>query len=283
MKELDNYIFVADINNGTTYYTKNGNTSKKDPDITFKKATGITLKFHNHDGQMSIGYIVDGKEYDTLYLKDGKSMIDALDEEDGKWVSVGLYSEVFCPNSGETYYSHFDLVAGGKLPRLQLTGFLADGKISKVTYDLPEGDYDVTLESDYGELCLVFHLGHTTENLGFVDEEDAMFFNGFTAAGKKHPSMAEKICPTKKEREIAFKALNTLFDTLKKHGLMLVHFRNDGDRIGIAKDIPVEWSDRFDVKDESKIIPIVAIPKSDCRIGVSYYEGDYVLHFPESD
>ena len=278
MLELEEDIRVADINNGTTYYTQHGKT--------FKKATGITLKFHLHDGQMSVGYVVGGKEYDTLYIKDedGKAMVDALDEVDGEWVCASLYSEVFCPASGATYYSYFSLVEeDGELPRLQLTGYLADGKISEVTYDLPEGDYDVTLNSDYGYLGLFFHLGHTTENLGFNSKEDAMFFNEFTADGKRHPSLAEKICPTKEQREIAFKALNTLFDTLKKNGLMLVNFRSDGDIIGIARDIPVTWSDANDVEDESKVIPLVAIPKSDCRMGASFYEGDYVLHFPESD
>ena len=277
MTELDNYIHVAEINSSTTYYTKHGKT--------FKKATGIAMKFHNHDGKMSVGYIVDGKEYDTLYIKseDGKAMIDALDDDDGKWVSAGLYSDVFCPVSGATYYPLFDLVEDGNLPKLQLTGFLADGKISEVTYDLPEGDYDATLESDYGEFCLVLHLGHTTETIGFNSEEDATFFNEFTADGEKHTSLAEKICPTKEQREIAFKALNTLFDTLKKNGLMLVNFRSDGDIIGVAKDIPVDWCDANDVEDESKVIPLVAIPKSNCNIGVSYYEGDYTLHFSESD
>lgn len=277
MIELDEEIQVADIHNGTTYYTKHGKT--------FKQATGITLKFHNHDGEMSVGYVVGGKEYDTLYIKDedGKAMIDALDEEDGEWVTASLYSELFCPTSGATDYSRFSLVEDGERPRLELTSFLADGKISQVTYVLPEGDYDVTLNSEYGYLGLFFKLGHTTETLGFNSKEDAMFFNEFTADGERHPALAEKICPTKEQREIAVKALNTLFDTLKENGLMLVNFRSDGNIIGIAKDIPVEWSDVNDVEDESKIIPIVAIPKTDCRIGVSFYEGDYVLHFPESN
>lgn len=214
-------LYMIDINGhkGTDFYVKNGKR--------FKKAANIGVKVVVNEGNAVLKYKVDGKVYDTLYVKadNGKHMVDASELDYTS--DFYLYTTMLCKISGERVQIQFE---GGGEDRFFFNRYLAEGNIRCSEYQLEDGEYDASVE--YSRIIL--DVGFVMEEDGYKYKSDAEFFNEFDEDGTPVLSDADKVCPTDEQRAIGLGAIRTMLDTLKQNGLSLI-IDNENETLGIAK------------------------------------------------
>ena len=102
-------LYMIDFNGhkDTDFFVKNGKR--------FKKATDIGVKAFVYGDTIALKYKVDGKVYDTLFVKsdDGKSMVNAseLDERLCYHIADGMGATVDCEVDGNMLYFRNDPLA----------------------------------------------------------------------------------------------------------------------------------------------------------------------------
>ncbi len=213
------YMIDFNGNEDTDFYVKNGKR--------FKKATDIGVKVFVDEDTIALKYKVDGKVYDTLFVKadNGKRMVDV--SESGYISDFYLYAKLFCKTTGETVDVRFEKHDGG---RFYFDRYIAEGNIMCSEYTLEDGEYDAVVKDSRIYIGIDFVM----EEDGYKYKSDAEFFNEFDEDGKPVLSDADKVCPTDEQREIGLTAIRTMLDTLKQNGLSLV-IDNENERLGIAK------------------------------------------------
>lgn len=214
-------LYMIDFNRhkDTDFYVKNGKR--------FKKADNIGVKVFVDEGTAVLKYKVDGKVYDTLYVKDanGKRMNDAYELDYTS--DFYLYATLLCKISGERVQVQFE---GGGEDRFFFNRYLAEGNIRCSEYQLEDGEYDGVV--DYARI--IIDVGFVMEEDGYKYKSDAEFFNEFDEDGTPVLSDADKVCPTDEQRAIGMGAIRTMLDTLKQNGLSLV-IDNENGTLCIAK------------------------------------------------
>ena len=215
----------------------------KEADGVFKSVpeAGITLKVHLHDSMCTVGYVVNGNEYDCLYKQseDGKSMVPL----DSYNASVG--TEVLCAATGRSLFYWVD-------SDWNFTVYKADGAITETTIHLEDGDYD----AEFKQCSVLLKLGWTMEDNGYKGRTDAEFFNSYTADGEKHPAVASRVVPTKNKLRIGMNAIKKMVETLEANGLMFV-YDSDCGRLGVINKLS---PDEYYMDDVDSCVPVIAIP-----------------------
>lgn len=214
-------LYMIDFNGhkDTDFYVKNGKR--------FKKATDIGVKAIVDEGSIALKYKVDGKVYDTLFVKadNGKRMVDASELD---YVSdFYLFAKLTCKITGETVDVGFEKPDG---ERFYFDRYIAEGNIRCSEYSLEDGEYDATVK----DARIYLGIDFVMEEDGYKYKSDAEFFNEFDEDGKPVLSDADKVCPSDEQRKIGLDAIRTMLDTLKQNGLSLV-IDNENERLGIAK------------------------------------------------
>lgn len=229
-------IQLLNINTSSTIYTKSSSGR-----FTSVPRENITYKVHVQDGAVaSIGYVVNGTEYDALYKKSDDSVTMQL----LCVVSTGIGFDLICKQTGCFRSVFFD-------GNLDATLYKADGTITESVYHLPDGEYDAV-----NKYCSVMlKLDVSMEDIGYPNEDFAKFFNSYTADGELHPAQASKVVPTKQKIRIGMTAIAKMFETLEKNGLMFV-YNSDTERIGVINKLS---TDEF-VMDDTNTVPDLAIP-----------------------
>ena len=213
------YMIDFNGNKDTDFYVKNGKR--------FKKATDIGVKAIVDEGTIVLKYKVDGKVYDTLFVKayNGKRMVNASDLD---YVSdFYLYTKLLCKTTGETVDVRFEK---GDEGRFYFDRYIAEGNIMCSKYHLEDGEYDGVVDDSR----IIIDVGFVMEEDGYKYKSDAEFFNEFDEDGTPVLSDADKVCPSDEQRAIGLGAIRTMLDTLKHNGLSLV-IDNDNRTLCVAK------------------------------------------------
>lgn len=213
------YMIDFNGNKDTDFYVKNGKR--------FKKATDIGVKAIVDEGTVVLKYKVDGKVYDTLFVKadNGKRMVNASELD-----YVGdfyLYTKLLCKTTGETVDVRFEK---GDEGRFYFDRYIAEGNIMCSEYHLEDGEYDAVVDDSR----IIIDVGFVMEEDGYKYKSDAEFFNEFDEDGTPVLSDADKVCPSDEQRVIGLAAIRTMLDTLKQNGLSLV-IDYENERLCIAK------------------------------------------------
>lgn len=229
-------IKLLNINTSSTIYAKSSSGR-----FTSVPKENITYKVHVQDGAVaSIGYVVNGTEYDDLYRKsdDGVTM-RLLDV-----VSLSLGFDLICTQTGCFRSVFFDT-------NLEATLYKAEGTITESVYHLPDGEYDAV--NMYCSVML--KLDVSMEEIGYPNIDFAKFFNSYIADGELHPAQASKVVPTKQKIRIGMTAIAKMLETLDKNGLMFV-YNSDTERLGVINKLS---TGEF-CMDDTDTIPDLAIP-----------------------
>ena len=196
--------------------TNKGEYKSVDKDKVIPKVT-VT------DDDVSVTYCVDGNDYTELYVKSQSNKTMEL----APHTEFSISTHVLVPQSGCVQNRSFKLDDG----RLVIKGFMSDGCLTQHTYVLDNGTYSA--KPGYG-LCL--DLGLTTDEIGFLQQDEAEFFNEFTADGEKHNSYASRVIPSKEKLDAANALIQKLFKDLDSMGLTTA-FDTDNGQIGVINKL----------------------------------------------
>lgn len=233
-------ILGIDISNkNIAYFVKHENK--------FFSAKNIGLHLSKRNGEMKLRYKVDDCYFDTLYVQDNGFMHEAP-----KAVSYTIHIKVGNYRT-DRFEIHECSVEDGKIV---FYGWVANGIVEKKAHELADGEYD-------GELMysswFLLDLGLKAENVGFLVEDSARFFNSYYIDNEPHMSLADKVCPSKDKQEIGLTAIHNLFKILKMNGLRLVYSDSEN-ALGIINDVEVKAQDYNDEGSAPHhlVVPILA-------------------------